>query len=479
MLVGLCGAIALAAVSTAAHAIKLVPNSGDDPATAGVRTYTYAEETLLKDEVTEVDDVTYYNISRDHFVAGPADVQGESSVNYYVSFVLSGMVFAADVGNDALSATQPAAAVTLSPGTLVKHAGGLEGDPSVVFRLSSGSIHPKHVLRLTATFALSGDRVGGITRTVTNTALQNPVVPGLKPSATHSLPSAIKASPGLKENITAARGDPTGKARHEFMSFSITSNPDDTLYAIVGTVGLAFETHRHAQEDENIDALTDLIDEFGPGDDPNHTVALAGDFSFADKAGFDGNDDCSDVTEVRKSTEDGESLTDEVAPQSAEDFATAVQNVCIVVDGKTAITATDYYSVTTKYKAASMSAFPPTGGTRQLARILRDGYERGIPYLTTDSGYNQRFVIVNRWTDAEYMFHEMQSEDGVEVEAGSAATGTAPTGTTVLRAADIVSITGGTRASATLTVVAPEDKIDAAVQQVNLENRTVDTVYLD
>ena len=57
--------------------------------------------------------------------------------------------------------------------------------------------------------------------------------------------------------------------------------------------------------------------------------------------------------------------------------------------------------------------------------------------------------------------------------------GTLPEGTTVLRVQDIVTIEGGTRASGAVSIVAPAGHIDGVVQQVNLMNRSVDTVYLD
>ena len=502
LLVGLCGAIALAAGSTVAHAIKLVPAADGDPtADTATRTATYAKETLLKAETRDEDGVTYYDINWSHYISGAADVEGSSTVDYFVSFVLNGMVFAAPIDNaDGLMARMgDATAVTAR---FERHAGGLAGDESVVFKLTMGSVHPKNWLELNAMFAVSGDGNGSITRTVTNTALQGNNVPGIKATATHSLPSAVKASPALKEDISAVRTNPEARARHEFLSFSSTSNPDDGLTAIVGSVDLSARPgHRHARESGISDvAITNLIADWEDDDgDPNHTVTFAGDFSFAKAAGFDvaayitRNDDgditstvgadCANIEEVRKATEDGEMLTDEILPQSAEDFTTGGtggQVLCIEVDGETPITETENYEVTTKYTAATGSAFPPAGGTYLLGKIERDGYERGVPYVTTDSGYNQRFIIVNRWQETEYMFHEIEGEGGdVQVMLGSAATGTLPTGTTVLRATDIVDITGGTRASATLTVVAPENKIDAAVQQVNLMNRTVDTVYLD
>ena len=92
-IVGLCGAVALAAVSTTASAIMMVDTADRRSQTLGTRSVNFAKETLRKDEVTEVDGATYYDIERDQFVSGPADIEAVASNEYYVSFVLNGMVF--------------------------------------------------------------------------------------------------------------------------------------------------------------------------------------------------------------------------------------------------------------------------------------------------------------------------------------------------------------------------------------------------
>ena len=61
--------------------------------------------------------------------------------------------------------------------------------------------------------------------------------------------------------------------------------------------------------------------------------------------------------------------------------------------------------------------------------------------------------------------------------AGAMASGELPMGQTVPRSTGIVG--GATRAAATLDIVAVPSTISAAVQQVNLSDGSVDTVYLD
>jgi hypothetical protein len=500
-IVGLFGAVALAAGSTAAHAIKMVDMQNDDPAADGARSVTYAKETLSKAaaKVTEVDNVTYYNIVRDHFASGPADVEGANGSDYYISYVLSGMVFQVGLQDGSLDIMMGGETET-AQATFARHSGGGIGEDTVVFKLATGAVMPKNWLVLTAKFSIGESGIGGIARTVTNTTLPTNL-PGIKTTATHTLPSAVKALPALKETVDAAVDVPRARANYEFMSFSHTNDPTDVLSVSVGTVQLgvaggadSMKQYRNADNDDPLDQAAtndskvgELVDITGPhtdGVDLNNTVTFAGDFSFAKAAGHtaDAVDDsynCTSITEIRKPDEtDPEVLTDEIVPQSASEFELS-KFLCVEVDGETSIPNTDEYTVTTKYKGLEMAAFPPVGATHTLAKIQRDGYSANIPYLTTDDGYNQRVILVNRWRATTYAFGPFESEDGVEVTEGEMVRGTLPEGTTVLRVQDIVTIEGGTRASGAVSVVAPADAIDGAVQQVNLMNRSVDTVYLD
>ena len=68
---------------------------------------------------------------------------------------------------------------------------------------------------------------------------------------------------------------------------------------------------------------------------------------------------------------------------------------------------------------------------------------------------------------------------GSTVAAGDKATGALPTGQTVLMASDIVTITGGTRGAASISIVADPSTIDGSIDIINPENGTVDTVHLN
>ena len=340
-IVGLLGALALAAGSTAAQAIKMVDATGGDPA-EGARSVTYAKETLSKaaSRVTEVDDVTYYNIVRDHFISGPADVEGANGSDYYISYVLGGMVFQEALDNDSLTVLM-GGDTEAAQATFTRHSGGAIGESTVVFKLATGDVAPKNWLQLMAKVSVGEAGIGGIARTVTNTTLPANL-PGIKTTATHTLPSAVKALPALKETVDAARSVPPARAHYEFMSFSTTNDPADDLAVSVGTIQVGFaggadatKQYRNAlsiepldqvENTSRVDALIEITGAHEADDgDLNNSVTFAGDFSFAKAAGFttDGTG-CTSITEVRKPDEnDPEALTDEIVPQSAGEFEDA------------------------------------------------------------------------------------------------------------------------------------------------------------
>ena len=99
--VGLCAALAFAAGSPGAHAIKIFD---DAPVSrtllmAGMDTFTYAAETLLTGDVdvtaVDGDSTTYHNIGGTEalVLSAPADVGASAGNAYTVTVTLDGMVF--------------------------------------------------------------------------------------------------------------------------------------------------------------------------------------------------------------------------------------------------------------------------------------------------------------------------------------------------------------------------------------------------
>ena len=513
------------AASTGAYAIKLVSGPmgamADPGGATAMDSVTYAKETLRKTGSKEPENVTYYDILRTHYVSGPTKIYTSGAANdaYIVRYSLEGMVFSERPTISALTPGDLAVAV-LAPITDADGAafpiilGGSAGDAYVVFQSvrqtirrtlatpatdNAAAIPPRDpVILLEAKFSISEEGSGSITRVVQNRALRDI---DLLDSETHELSGAIRALPALVEKIMPDGLPPTALAAFDFMQFGAGSRITPDLDQSVGSVrlGVQIPNYRDAQGTDKevtdfnaaeaagadmtaaleplvVDTLVEVI---GPETDAkkNGVTFSSNYFQFPSKVtiGCDGSSD------IRVKSEDDESVYENMSkPQQTSLFATpptAAKTLCIQVDGETEIPVTNTYKVTTEYEGVDDAAFPPPGGTYELAAIGHDGTTYRLPYLTTFEEYNQRFSIVNRGAATTYAFTGLVSAEGA-VTPGPRSIGPLPTGQTILRTADVVSITGAARAAGNLTIVADPGTVSAAIQQVNLGTRTVDTVYL-
>jgi hypothetical protein len=150
--------------------------------------------------------------------------------------------------------------------------------------------------------------------------------------------------------------------------------------------------------------------------------------------------------------------------------------VCHQVDGTNAIPAGAYtISATYAPAAAGDTALTWTGGS--LGTVTRNGTTNQINYLTTFTGYNQKVILTNRSSIAGTYTFTFQTEADTTAVAGTKATGTlAANSVTVIKATDLVTLTGKSRASATFTAVLAGSNVGVATTQVNLSDGATDTV---
>ena len=128
--------------------------------------------------------------------------------------------------------------------------------------------------------------------------------------------------------------------------------------------------------------------------------------------------------------------------------------------------------------ATTGAAFDPMPMEQTLGRIMRDGTTIRIPFVTTSDGYNQRIVLVNRGPEARYEIN-FTPEDGTMADP-EMMEGMLPAGTTMMRARDIVTLSGDSaRSAATIIVEAEVDMIDAATVTINKSDGSSDTVVYD
>ena len=178
---------------------------------------------------------------------------------------------------------------------------------------------------------------------------------------------------------------------------------------------------------------------------------------------------------VTLNNDDGVTTDTATDPQTKKVVMLAL---CMMVDEKNTmpIPNTDYMA-TVKYTKLASAMFPRADQTVTIGSIGRTGTTVHIPYLTTYEGYNQRIVLSNRGSaEAKYMIM-FRPEMGIMATAGDKAEGMlAPMSTMVLRAMDVVTLEGGSRTAATVTVVADPKMIDVTSVIVNKESRDTDTV---
>lgn len=495
-------AAALLAVAGQAHALKFVDDATTDPASPtgdqyAVATVTYAKETLLKGTANVTKDV-YHNITRDHLVSAPAEIAAAATDQYIVSYTLDGMVFSGPP--------------TIVPSALTIASGGAAGDNSVVFRKDALTpLTTTGLIVLTATFSVS-EGGGTISRTVINQSLEG--LPGVNgTSDTHTATVAVK--PALNEMVKPMEPAPQAKADAEFMNFGGTAG-SPMLRASLGTIEIGVATPnlrdaRAANDDATFDPaspgtagadvgmLVQIAPAAATGEDMANPVTFSGNFGFVETLALAVNCDAgTSLTELRKADEDDPKvLTSETIPHDATMFPIAaaeddgttadvdesmpsMRYLCIEVDGETAIPATAPYMVTTKYKGLASAAFPPVGATSALAMITRDGTAVHIPYLTTYEGYNHRITITNRGSRDTTYTMSFKPEANVTATPGSAASGTVAAGETmVISATDAVTLEGGSRTHATITMPMSPNLLDVSTTLVNRETRTaVVTVHL-
>ena len=140
------------------------------------------------------------------------------------------------------------------------------------------------------------------------------------------------------------------------------------------------------------------------------------------------------------------------------------------------------YSAEVDYAPLANAAFPPADlAETVIGRIRRSGVEVQIPFLTTQPEYEQHVIIVNRSArPVDYTFTFTPFGDDVTVTPGGMSEGRVPARTQmVMKATDVVSLTGGVETSASLSVVASAGGIDVMTQQVNVETGDTDTVHYE
>ncbi len=340
---------------------------------------------------------------------------------------------------------------------------GLTGDSSAIFGVLAGTSGFSQTAAVVLDLGTNGVALAGTSSDVRVRVFesQTNATNELLPLSDDSLSNAITLGDAL--SVTFADDDATAEVTTNFTEF--TTGTTGTL----GSFTASASTNFLLASTLTTAPLTGWVRTTAS------VVTYTGDFSFATSGtpyfvGSGGS--CATV---------GAAVTvDTVAFATATSTVDAAdsQPLCVTVNGTTETIPETSYSADVQLVHDVTTSSPNVSDfSGDIGDIDRNGTTVEVAYLTTFTDYNQRLLINSRHpVPAEYNI-TFQSEDGVTTTALGSASGTLQPGENlVLRAVDIVSITGGTRCSATVTVVAPEGNISVATTQVNLSDASTDTV---
>lgn len=432
-------AIAVAMSSQAFALVDLDANSPTKP--------VIAKQTFVSGDKTTVSSVDYYTVTN---AANLLDIQSKIGVGMNNAQKLFVRV---DLTN-ALFGAAPALTTATATSTIAQ--GGANA-AYVIFEVTATASKPQTdtATVAAASIKLNSNFAGSnVTFTVYET-LTAAVNMGTS-LYTKSLANVVTVGSGLKQAYTA--GTATADVEAAFKKFTggaltaaagqLSSTVDGTTYAKTGVLTVAGDIYTAGE------------------------VKITGDFGL-DGATYAlrGASDCTGGTTALTIASDKKSATTGAA-MGANEF------LCVTVSGTPVIPETTYTGEI-KYTAVANASFAPAAFTGTVGSIVRNGTTIQVPYLTTLPDYNQRLVLVNRGSaDVTYAI-TFTPETGNTATAGTAATGTLKAGkTTILKAADVVSLSGNTRTAATVAIVSAAANIDAATTTVNLADKSTDTVKL-
>lgn len=441
-------AVAIAAAfSSSAFALTVDPVTID-----GVDNLNYAKEAILTTAET-AEGSGLYAVTGLSSIDSGLGFGVATNDQRFILIKLNGAVFTTDVAAADLTVDGDDNLIT---GAVVAQ-GGNAGDDYVILSFTAASDYAQDAVVDLAVAGLAIKASGAsITYSLYETGAGAAGFGTTDRLYTKTLSSALTVSNALSTTFTATNA--TADVATDFTQF-VGSSTNESL----GTVTFALDTFALLPDSTLVSSLDEVASD-------ESDVVITGDLSFGDW----------DLNGCTIDADTGSLLEGGDAGCLLSDFSENVAyNVSVSVDGETTINQ-GAYSAATDYAAITDAAFSPVDGSGSLGSIVYNATTVQVPFVTTNTdSYKQKFVLVNRGkNDAAYKF-SFTSEGTVTAANGTKYQGTIPAGKTiVLQATDVVTLTGGTRTAATITINAQEANIDAATQLINSVTNGSDTVNL-
>jgi len=379
-----------------------------------------------------------------------------STADYYVKVELTNAAYA--------TAAEAMSVVSDGTGTSTKFSGGAVGTSSAIYQFDIANA-ASATTKLTTTFTnLATNGNPSVKMSIFETLTEAKKADGAAVTTGTQVIASFKA--GNKATTTAK--NETAEVSTAFKKYKVSASTQDLLGQL-GTTAFTLTTNTLAADDGLLVASTDL---YLAG---TSKITVNGDLSvgtwYLDTAG------CPNKAAILAANK----LTLNAAKTSGTQTITKLTSLpalCNVITGLVAIPASAYtLDIDYVPKANTVGATDKVGVN--LGAVIQNGTSGLINYLTTFSGYNQRIYITNRSAvDATYAF-TFTTEAGTTATAGTAATGTSKGNTVlVLKAKDIVTLTGKTRTAAKLAIVGTPSSFSVSSQQVNISSGGTDTITI-
>jgi len=438
---------------------------------AGSGAVVYAKEAITSAQVTNgMVQVTAAGTELNTQVAVGFGVT--ATTHAFVRFDLTNAQFkTAVVATDLTAVTGTITNVTVAQG-------GAVGSSYVIFDVTSGGLSQTDKFQL----ALAGLQVSptaAATISYAQYSTSPAAVAGSATSTTGALATdsyqAISVANALKTTITPANLTADVNAATPFTKFT-----GNTATGSLGTVQFDLTAGALSATGTAVTTLAQVLNA-GAG---QSTLSVTGDLTFTN-TGATGSAaaTAANLTFGASNSDTAATNVPSAKLSNLTGFTTATAYP-VSLTAASAINAGSY-SLTFTPVGIANAAYGPSTATGSLGSISRNGATVQVPYLTTNAGLNQKVVLVNRGSSDVTYSVSYTTEGTVTATAGTAAAGTLKAkSTTVLKATDLVTLTGGSRTAATVTVLAPNTTIDAATQTVVTDPASVsfgssDTVALD
>jgi hypothetical protein len=372
-----------------------------------------------------------------------------------------------DLSNGTFQTALDAGDLTVAVADDVLVQGGADGDNYVIYSIADTGADADINKAAVVTFAPDNLSIKAASNAITYSLYATPGDAATKssPLFTDSTAMTVISAISTGEFAEPATNDITALAATSFTGFDTSGTGTDDFETDIGEIDMGdlVDGVNANEPDGSALVIADIL--FA-----NQIVTLTGDVSVGIwSLNTNANCDAAGPVALVKAADNTS------AASAATDVVTAPLFVC--VDNQTTTTGnpTPAVGIVRSGYTVTVGSY----GTDTLASIIYDTTSIEVNYLTTNANYNQKLFITNNSASAAAYTTTFKTEGTVTAVGGTSATGTiAANSMMVIKATDLVTLTGGSRTSAVIEIEADDAQIQASTQTVRLDTGNTDTEVL-